>query len=50
MNITSIEAELMAICIGLIPTIEDNDTHDIIVLTDTISTANKIFKSCVNPF
>ena len=48
MNITPIKAELMAICISLTLTIESDDTHNIIILTDSISATNKILKSCVN--
>ena len=50
MNVTSVEAELLAIRIGLIPAMEENDTHDIIVITDSISAASKTLKSHVNPF
>ena len=49
MNVTSVEAELLVIRIGLIPAMEDNDTHDIIVITDSISAASKTLKSHVNP-
>jgi len=49
-NVTSIKAKLIAICIDLIPTIEDNNTHNIIVLTDSISIANKVLESYVNFF
>ena len=48
-NITPIEAELMAICISLIPTMEDNNIHDITVITDSISAASKILESKVDP-
>jgi len=50
MYITSVEAELIAMHIGLIPTIEDNNTHDIIIITDLISATSKVLKSHVNPF
>ena len=50
MNVISVEAKLMAIHIGLIPTIEHNDTHDIIIITDSIAATSKILESKVNPF
>jgi len=49
MNIISIKAKLIAICISLIPTMENNDTCNIIVLTNSISVANKVFKSYISP-
>jgi len=48
-NVSSIEAELMAIQTGLIPAIKKNNIYDIIVITDSISIAKKILKSKVNP-
>jgi len=36
-NVTSLEAELMAIHTGLIPAMEIENTHDIIVITDSIT-------------
>ena len=39
----------MAICISLIPTMEDNNIHDITVITDSISAASKILESKVDP-
>jgi len=48
-NVISIEAELMAIHTGLIPAIEINNIHDIIVVTDFITAARKILESKVNP-
>jgi len=39
----------MAICTGLIPTMEMNDIHDIIIITNSISAARKILESKVNP-
>ena len=50
MNIISIKAELMAICIGLIPAMKNNDTHNIIVITNSITATSKVLKSHVNPF
>jgi len=47
-NITSIGAELMAIHIGLIPAIEINNIHDIIIITNSITAARKILESKVN--
>ena len=47
MNITSVEAELMAIHIGLTPAMEIND---ITVITDSIMAAKKILESHVNSF
>jgi len=49
-NITSIEAKLMTIHIGLIFTVEDNDIYNIIVLTNYISATSKVLESCVNLF
>ena len=48
-NVTPIEAELMAICTGLISTMEIDNIHDIIVITDSIAAARKILESKVNP-
>jgi len=48
-NVTSIEAELMAIRLGLIPAIEKENIHDIIIITDSIATAKKIFESKTDP-
>jgi len=50
MNVIFIEVELMAIYIGLIPAIVSNNTHNIIVITDSITATSKILKSYVNPF
>jgi len=47
-NITSIGAELMAIHIGLIPAIEINNIHDIIIITNSITAARKILESKVD--
>jgi len=47
--VTSIEAELMAIYIGLISAIERDNIHDIIVITDSIAAVKKILESKVNP-
>ena len=47
-NVISIKAELMAIQIGLILAIKLTNTHDIIIITDSISTARKILESKVN--
>lgn len=35
----------MTICIGLIPTIDNKDTHDIIVITDSTTAASKSLNS-----
>jgi len=48
-NVTALEAELMAICTGLIPTMEIENIHDIIVITDSIVAGKKILESKVNP-
>ena len=45
MNVMSIEAKLMAICIGLISVIENNNSHNIIVITNSITAASKILES-----
>jgi len=47
-NVTSIEAELMAIYLGLIPAIEEENVHNIIVITDFIAAAKKVFESKTN--
>jgi len=47
MNITSVKAELIAICIGLI---EDKDNQNIIFITDSFSTTRKVIKSYIIPF
>jgi len=39
----------MAICLGLISTIEEENIHNIIVITDSIAAAMKIFESKTNP-
>jgi len=39
----------MAIYIGLIPTMNINNIHDIIIITDSISVARKILESKVDP-
>jgi len=49
LNITSIKAELMAVCTGLIPAIEIDNIHDITVITDSITAARKILESKVDP-
>jgi len=46
----SVKAKLMAICIGLIPVIANNDTYNIIVITDSITTASKVLESNINSF
>jgi len=48
-NITALEAELMAICTGLIPAMEIEDIHDTIIITDSIVAGRKILESKVNP-
>ena len=48
MNVTPVEAELMAIRIGLTSAIENNDTCSIIVITDSLSAAQKILDSHVH--
>jgi len=40
----------MAIHIGLIPAMEDNNIHNITVITDSISAASKVLESKVDPF
>jgi len=44
MNITSVETKLMAIQIGLIPTMEYNEIHNIIIITDSITATSKILE------
>jgi len=48
-NVTLIEAELMAIHLGLIPTIEEENVHNIIVITNSIAAAKKMFESKTDP-
>jgi len=50
MNDMSVEAELMAICLGLIHAMEDNNTHNIIVITDSITAVFKVLESNINSF
>jgi len=47
--VTSVEAELIAIHTGLTPTMEKDNIHNIIVITDSIAVAKKILKSEVDP-
>jgi len=49
LNVTFIEAELMAIRAGLIPAMEIDSIHDITVITDSIAAAKKILESKVDP-
>ena len=44
------KAELMAIHIYLISVMEDNNMHNIIIVTDSITTTSKVLESNVNPF
>jgi len=48
-NITPIEAELMAIHTGLIPVMEIDNIYDMTVITNSIAVAKKILESKVNP-
>jgi len=48
-NVISLKAELMAIHTGLISAMEIDDTHDIIVITDSIAAGRKILESKVDP-
>ena len=50
MNVTSIKAKLIAIRISLIPAMERDDTHNVTIVTDSITAANKILELHVNPF
>jgi len=50
MNVTYVEAELMAISIGLTHAIECSDSHNITVITDLLVAVRKILESQVNPF
>jgi len=47
-NITALEAKLMAICTGLIPAMKIENVHNIIVITDFIIAGRKILESKVN--
>jgi len=48
-NITALEAELMTICTRLIPAMEIENVHNIIIITDSIAAGRKILESKVNP-
>jgi len=48
-NITSVKAKLMAIYIGLMPALNNNNIHQILVVTDAISATNYILESRPNP-
>ena len=50
MNVTSVKAKLMAICIGLIPVMANNDMHNIIVVIDFITATFKVLESNINLF
>ena len=39
----------MAIRLGLIPAMEKENIHDIVIITDSIAVARKIFESKVDP-
>jgi len=39
----------MAICLGLIPAMEEESIHNIIVITDSIAAAKKFFESKTDP-
>jgi len=39
----------MAICLGLIPAMEEENIHNIIVITDSITAAKKFFESKTDP-
>jgi len=41
MKIISLEAELMVICSGLIPAMEDQEVHEIIVITDSLTVVKR---------
>ena len=47
-NITALEAKLMAICTGLILAMKIENVHNIIVITDFITAGRKILESKVN--
>jgi len=49
MNIMPVEAELMAIHIGLMPVLDNDNIHQILVITDAISAAKYILESRPNP-
>jgi len=50
MNITPIEAELMSMRLSLIPALDNINTCNITVITDSISAARKILESKTSPF
>ena len=50
MNVTSIKAKLIAICISLISAMERDDIYNVTIVTDSIAAANKILELHVNPF
>ena len=49
MNVTPVEAKLMAICIGLSFALDSHDNYNITVITDSLVVARKIIESHVNP-
>jgi len=49
-NVTPIKAKLMAIHLGFISIMDNNDIHNIIIITDSIKAAKNIIESKVNPF
>jgi len=49
MNITSIKAELMAIHIGLLLIMKDDNNYYITVITDLLATTRKILNLYINP-
>ena len=49
-NITTIEAKLFAICCGINQVVTNQDVNHIVVITDSLHTAKKIFDSSVYPY
>jgi len=49
MNVTPVEAKLMAICIELSFALDSHDNRNITVITDSLVTARKIMELHVNP-
>jgi len=49
-NVTTTEAELFAICCGINQAVTNQDVNHIVVITDSLHTAKKIFDSSVHPY
>jgi len=50
MNVTSTEAELLAICCGINQSVGLHQINKIIAITDSLHAAKKIFESSIHPY